>query len=216
MSEEVNCDRSLSVITKLFNLREVARGRLTKRLYRQLAPGMYLVSNCFDPIIRRPLFAEHIAAEHEGQWMRIRQSKAAQRLCHVFAGAQAQEAERCVEALTALAEGRSVERANRFADDLKSFCQSGLTQDQALAALKLKGASCIDCIKAVRAKNGCDLSEAMTIVHATEAWQDAAEAQQKLRVEILRILITRRQEEVHEDGRGSLTIFPVPSQAPIP
>ncbi len=85
-SEEV----SKAVQDALLNLVPTRR-RLTKRFYEQLVPGTCLVGNSLDPRTLHPIFSECVSADREGQWARIQKAGADQRICSVFANAEAAE-----------------------------------------------------------------------------------------------------------------------------
>ncbi len=69
-------------------------GKLTKRFYLGLDPGLFLVSGVGDSP-RQRAFAEYVAPheERQEQWARIREAMADQRNCDVFPTADEFEAD---------------------------------------------------------------------------------------------------------------------------
>jgi hypothetical protein len=55
---------------------------------------------------------------------------------------------------------------------LRRTLAAGKNLDKALGKLRADGASILDCIAAVRAFRGCDLSEAKRLVEFSAAWAD--------------------------------------------
>jgi len=62
-----------------------------------------------------------------------------------------------------------------YSKDLRRLLADGKTLDEALAALRAKGLSIIECIMAVREFRHCDLAEAKQVVHFSSAWADMRE-----------------------------------------
>jgi hypothetical protein len=75
-----------------------------------------------------------------------------------------------------------------FVPDLRLLCASGLSLDQALANLRAKGASIIECIVAVKEHTGCELVEAKQTVHSSNAWHDMAQATEKMWDEMIKVV----------------------------
>lgn len=55
---------------------------------------------------------------------------------------------------------------------LREALNRGFSADLALAALRERGATLIDCVKAVREVQGLSLSEAKQLVDGSGAWSD--------------------------------------------
>jgi hypothetical protein len=61
--------------------------KLTKKFFKELPAGVWLVSNCNSPHTNVPLFEDYVLTgrnERERQWERIKDADADQRNCHVF------------------------------------------------------------------------------------------------------------------------------------
>jgi hypothetical protein len=71
-----------------------------------------------------------------------------------------------------------------YSKDLRRLLAEGKTLDEALAALRARGLSIMQCINAVRIFRQCDLVEAKKIVHLSSAWADVKESHEKIHEEL--------------------------------
>lgn len=75
-----------------------------------------------------------------------------------------------------------------FAPLLRAQLDGGVSREEALAHLKLAGASPVETIKAVREVLGVTLAEAKKIFEASPAWQREVRSARELHEEFFRIL----------------------------
>jgi hypothetical protein len=86
-----------------------------------------------------------------------------------------------------------------YSKDLRRLLAEGKTLDEALAALRARGLSIMQCINAVRIFRKCDLTEAKQIVHFSPAWKDVREGNERFHQELEDALNQDAQEGEQQD-----------------
>lgn len=74
-----------------------------------------------------------------------------------------------------------------YSKDLRRALADGKTLDEALAALRARGVSILECIISVQKFRRCGLAEAKKLVHFSDAWADMREQHDQFHRELEQI-----------------------------